>query len=386
MTKQATSQVNIAMGATSLIEPLTGIGNYTLNLARELAKKDGVNIECFYGYKWSKNIESITIPKANAIKSIIKRCIPQPYKVRRRVSQYAFNSSINNKKFDVYHEPNFIPFEFSGPRVITVHDLSYIRFPHAHPEERVRMMSEMLPQAVEHSQCIIADSHFTKMEILSEFGVADEKVHVTHLGKSQNFYPREKLAISEVINKYQLSLGQYVVAVGTLEPRKNLVQAIDTYKLLPAKVAQRFPLVIIGMRGWKEKALISDLELLVKQGKAKMLGYVPSEDLPYLYSGARSLIFPSLYEGFGLPVLEAMACGCPIVASSSSSIPEVVGDAGILVDVGDVESMKISIETICEDDTEFSRLSNLGLVQSKKFSWEKCATETYAAYLYALKQ
>lgn len=380
------SHIKVAVGATSLITPLTGIGNYTLNLTKLLLDNPLIEMEGFYGYRWSKKLEPLTVRNIGKIKKVVSRLIPYSYASRRIAYQIAFNSGIKKGGFDLYHEPNFLPFEFKGATVITVHDLSYIRHPQAHPKERIRIMSELLPSAIENSQCIIADSHFTKLEICSEFSVPSSKIHVTHLGKSPSFYPRIKSDIPKVLQKYKLNLGQYVIAVGTLEPRKNLIQAIHTYQALPDKLAKRFPLTIVGMRGWKEEGLISDLNILIRQGKAKMLGYVSDHDLPYLYSGARSLIFPSLYEGFGLPILEAMACGTPVVASDSSSIPEVIGDAGILVEVGDVDIMKMSIEKICEDDEAFSRLSSLGITQAKKFSWEKCAEETYSAYQYALAQ
>ena len=186
--------------------------------------------------------------------------------------------------------------------------------------------------------------------------------------------------------KYGLNPNKYFIAVGTIEPRKNLVQAIESYRALPDELAKRYPLAIVGMRGWKEKGLFADLNTLVTEGKAKLLGYVDAADLPVLYSGSRGLIFPSLYEGFGLPVLEAMACGTPVIASNSSSIPEVIGDAGMLVDVGDIDGMKECINTLCSDDAEFSRMSKAGLMQAKKFSWETCAEQTYAAYLYAIKE
>lgn len=380
------SPIKVAVGATSLITPLTGIGNYTLNLTKALLDNPLIEMEGFYGHRWSKKLNPLTVRNIGKIKKLVNWFVPFSYTSRRIASQIAFNSGINKGGFDLYHEPNFLPFEFKGPTVITVHDLSYIRHPLAHPKERIRMMNKILPLAIENSQCIIVDSHFTKLEVCSEFSVPNSKIHVTHLGKSLNFYPRVKSDISKVLQKYKLILGQYVIAVGTLEPRKNLIQAIHTYQALPDKLAKCFPLTIVGMRGWKEKGLISDLNILISQGKARMLGYVPDNDLPYLYSGARSLIFPSLYEGFGLPILEAMACGTPVVASDSSSIPEVIGDAGVLVDVGDVETMKTSIERICEDDKEFSRLSSLGIIQAEKFSWEKCAEETYSAYQYALAQ
>jgi len=379
------SHIKVVIGAKSLITPLTGIGNYTLNLAKTLSENPLIEIEAFYGYKWTKQILPISTPKTSKLKKIVRQFIPYSYTARQKTSQIAFNSGLKKTPFDLYHEPNFLPLEFNGATVITVHDLSYIRFPQVHPTARIRMMNELLPPAIEQSQCIIADSYFTKQEILSEFSLDSNKVHVTHLGTSSNYYPRSKPDVSKIIEKYGLYFNQYVIAVGTLEPRKNLIQAIQTYRALPDKLAKRFPLVIVGMKGWKEKKLISELNALINNGKAKMLGYVPDADLPYLYCGARSLIFPSLYEGFGLPVLEAMTCGTPVVASNSSSIPEVVGDAGILVDVGDVDTMKTSIEQICEDDKEFYRLSSLGIIQAEKFSWKKCADETYSAYRYALE-
>ncbi len=378
------SHIKVVMSTKSLITPLTGIGNYTFNLSKTLKDNPLIEIEAFYGFSWSKDILPIATPKTSKLKKIVSRFIPYSYTARQKTSQIAFNSGLKNTQFDLYHEPNFLPLEFNGATVITIHDLSFIRFPHVHPAVRIRMMNKAMPRAIEQSQCIIADSHFTKREIISEFSVASNKVHVTHLGKSSIYYPRSKADVSNVIEKYGLRFQQYVISVGTLEPRKNLIQAIQTYRALPNKLAKRFPLIIAGMRGWKEKGLISELNALINQDKAKMLGYVPDSDLPFLYSGARSLIFPSLYEGFGLPVLEAMACGTPVIASNTSSIPEVAGNAGILIDVGDIDAMKASIEMICEDNKEFSRLSDLGIIQADKFSWQKCAVETYSAYQYAL--
>ena len=377
--------IRVVIGAASLIKPLTGIGVYTLNLSKVLSMHPNLNIEYLYANKRSKALETVNAPLLSKIKKLISRYIPRAYHVRQAMEQYVFNSGLGEKKFDLYHEPNFIPKKFDGPTVITVHDLSYIRFPEAHPAARVKMMEEMLPAAIVAADCIIADSYSTKREIMLEFDVPDEKIHVTHLGKAEGFYPRLQPEVIEVTKKYSLVSGEYNVVVGTIEPRKNLIQAIRAYKLLPDEVSKRFPLAIIGARGWKETGVLSELNALVEQDKVKMLGYVDSEDLPMLYTGARCLLFPSMYEGFGLPVLESMACGTPVVACNSSSIPEVIGDAGMLVEVGDAQGMKDCIERLCFDDAERSRLSGVGLVQAEKFSWENCAEQTYAAYLYALE-
>lgn len=386
------NKINLVIGATSLIQPLTGIGQYTLNLAQELSLNLNLNIDYFNGYSWTKDPSVRVISTSNtkvlpnfaSFKKVIRNVVPKAYELRRFAQQQAFNRRSSKLKVDIYHEPNFLPLEFNGPTAITVHDLSYIRHAEAHPAERIRVMNKLLPQAIEKSNCIIADSHFTKAEILREFKIDSNKVHVTHLGKSSDFHHRSQIDSQKILHKYNLTYGNYILAVGTLEPRKNLTQVISAYRLLPSKIAKKFPLVLVGVRGWKEKGLLNELETLLKENKAYILGYVPANDLPFLYSGARAFVFPSLYEGFGLPPLEAMSCGTPVITSNTSSIPEVVGSAGLMVSIGDVDAMKSHIEAVCEDDNVHTKLSIAGLKQSENFSWAECANQTFDAYQYAL--
>ena len=378
------NKINLVIGATSLVQPLTGIGQYTLNLAQELSLNSNLNIDYFNGYKWTKNPNIRVLPNLGKFKALIRNFVPNAYEFRRYGQQKTFDLKMKKIKADIYHEPNFLPLKFNGPTVITVHDLSYIKHAEAHPLERIRVMGKLLPLAIEQSNCIIADSYFTKSEILSEFKIDSNKVHVTHLGKSFDFHHRTQIDSQEILQKYNLTYGNFILAVGTLEPRKNLTQVISAYRLLPSEVAKRFPLVLVGVRGWKEKGILSELELLLKEKKAYLLGYIPANDLPFLYSGARAFVFPSLYEGFGLPPLEAMACGTPVITSNTSSIPEVVGEAGLMVSIGDVDAMKRHLEMICEDSAMHTKLSIAGLKQSEKFSWAECANQTINAYQYAL--
>lgn len=377
-------QINLIIGATSLVQPITGIGQYTLRLAAEFAKNEQLITSFFNGYSWTNSASVRSFPNAGKFKKIISKYLPYSYEFRRFAQQKAFNLSNNKIKADIYHEPNFLPLAFDGPIVITVHDLSYIRHPEAHPYQRVRVMNKLLPSAIEKSSCIIADSHFTKSELVSEFVIDINKIHVTHLGASDEFYPRSQSETQDILNRYNLSVGKYVLTVGTLEPRKNLIQVISAYRLMSAKLASQFPLIIVGIKGWKEKGLLKELETLLTEQKAFLLGFVPQSDLPYLYNGARVFVFPSLYEGFGLPPLEAMACGTPVITSNTSSIPEVVGNAGLMLNVGDVDAMKSNIEMLCVDDMLHAKLSIAGLMQSKKFSWAACAKQTFDAYQYAL--
>lgn len=377
------NKINLVLGATSLVNPLTGIGQYTLNLARELSTISKLDIDYFYAYYWSRVLKVEELIAAGKVKSLIRKYVPCAYKIRRQIQQKAFNSH-NLEKIDLYHEPNFLPLNFDGSIVITVHDLSFIRHPQVHPIERVRLMNELLPKAVLNANCIIADSQFTKQEIISEFAIDENKVKVTPLGKSKDFHPRSAIELKHTLDKFGLKYGQYVLTVGTLEPRKNIAQVIAAYQKLPHQFAIRFPLVVVGVRGWKEKGLLSTLDILINQGKAHVLGYVSSEDLVKLYSGARAFVFPSIYEGFGLPPLEAMASGIPVITSNTSSIPEVVESAGLMFDIHDVDTMSQQILMVCEDNTEFNRLSQAGLIQADKFSWKACAEYTLEAYDYAL--
>jgi glycosyltransferase involved in cell wall biosynthesis len=385
-------QINLIIGATSLVQPLTGIGQYTLRLAAEFAKNEHLITNYFNGYSWGSSASGRNSPSNSGrdslingkLKKIVSKYFPYAYEFRRVTQQKAFNLRNSKIKADIYHEPNFLPLAFDGPTVITVHDLSYIRHPEAHPYQRVRIMRKLLPPAIEKSNCIIADSHFTKSEIASEFFIDLNKIHVTHLGVSDEFYPRSKIEIQDILNKYNLNVGKYVLTVGTLEPRKNLIQVISAYRQMSAELASQYPLVIVGMKGWKEKGLLKELETLLIEKKAFLLGFVPSGDLPYIYSGARVFVFPSLYEGFGLPPLEAMACGTPVISSNTSSIPEVVGNAGLTVSIGDVDAMKSYIDMVCKDDGVHARLSANGIAQSKKFSWSDCASKTIEAYKFAL--
>ena len=377
-------QINLIVGATSLVQPLTGIGQYTLRLVAELAKNEHINTNYFNGYSWSTSASVRSFPNIGNLKKNISKFLPYAYEFRRFAQQKAFNVGNHKIKADVYHDPNFLPLVFDGPTVITVHDLSYIRHPEVHPYQRVRIMRKLLPPAIEKSSCIIADSHFTKSEIAKEFSIDVNKIKVIHLGVSEEFYPRTNAESQQVLNKYNLIVGKFILAVGTLEPRKNLIQVISAYLLMSSELALEFPLVIVGVRGWKEKGFLKELEKLLFEKKAFLLGYVPSNELPFIYSGARAFIFPSLYEGFGLPPLEAMACGTPVITSNTSSIPEVVGDAGSTVSIGDVDALKNYIEILCRDDLIHTKYAAAGITQAAKFSWADCAKKTLEAYQFAM--
>ena len=182
------------------------------------------------------------------------------------------------------------------------------------------------------------------------------------------------------MDRFGLQFDGYCLCSGTIEPRKNIGRLLDAYESLPIAIRSRWPLVLCGFAGWKSELLHERIADLERQGSIRYLGYISDTDLPLLYAGARAFIYPSLYEGFGLPVLEAMAAGVPIVYSDAASIPEVAGNAGIMVNPQDTRALANSIAEILENESSRTKLIQAGLQRASRFSWEHCAANTAQIY------
>lgn len=372
--------LRIALSTTSLIRPVTGIGQYTLNLAHALGHEADLEMTYFYGYVWSDIAAPRDLPHLALIKKWVKRLTPNPYHVSRVLQQGRFNFGAHSRHPELYHEPNFLPFHFDGPVVITVHDLSHIRYPETHPELRVRVMNKLLPPAIEKAAHIVAVSEFTRQEVIREFGVAADRITTTLNGVSQAFAPRRAGQCESVLQRHRLGYRGFVLAVGTLEPRKNLVQVIRAYAGLPPAFARRIPLVIVGGKGWKSEEIDRELSALLADGRARRLGFLPDDELPIIYAAARVFVYPSLYEGFGLPAAEAMASGVPVIVSDRASLPEVVGDAGIAIPPDDIDGMREALRRLSEDSTEREARAALSVERAASFSWARCGRQTAAVY------
>jgi glycosyltransferase involved in cell wall biosynthesis len=376
------NKLKIAVNATPLLFPLTGIGKYLFHLMTEL-ESGHTEIEpwFFYGYRWDAALRPSSSPNVAAgLKKLVMGLLPRPYEFRRALESRAFGRGINRLKPDVYHEPNYCPLDFDGPTVITIHDLSCFRYSETHPTKRVESMRRLLPHAVERAARIVTDSVFVKDEVSAYFGIPSEKIVSIPLAASPIFQRREPHETQATLIKLGLQHGRYLLAVGTLEPRKNLIQVLNAIRLLPENLSRQYPLVVVGMNGWKNGALAQELAQLIHHGRLKLLGYVPDGDLAMLYAGATMLVYPSLYEGFGLPPLEAMASGIPVITSGCASLPEVVGEAGLAVHPEDVDGLSRTMHELLEDPRKRADLADSGLRRSRLFSWERCATETASVY------
>lgn len=376
--------MRIAMNAWPLISMHTGIAAYTRHLASALRQVGGVDMNFFYGYGWSTELRNAPAPGIDPLKKWVKKLIPKPYALMRFVQQSRFDSGLRDLRCDLYHEPSFLPFRFDGPTVITIHDLSPLRYPETHPPVRVREVMARLPHAVQAASAIITDSNFIKSELIQTFNVDPARVTSTPLGVAPEYRPRTAGETAATLAAYDVKYRSYILAVGTIEPRKNLIQAIDAYAGLPEAIRKAVPLVIAGMKGWLNEQLEARIRQYENRGEVRWLGYVPAEDLPLLYSGASMLVYPSLYEGFGLPVLEAMASGIPVITSNRASLPEVAGDVGIMVDPENVDGLREQMRRLIEDKTEAARRGALGVERARLFTWQACAEKTLTVYKQAM--
>lgn len=245
-------------------------------------------------------------------------------------------------------------------------------------------MDRYFPRSLEQAVTIITDCKFVKNELIEVFGVNPSKIHPVLLGVSPVFRPHTEVECRGVLSAHALEYGNYFLSVGTLEPRKNISTLIDAFSKLPEETQARCPLVLVGMRGWLTSSIEAKLRPLVDKGVVRLLGYVPDEHMPLIYSGSVAFAFPSLYEGFGLPPLEAMACGVPVIVSNCSSLPEVVGDAGVSVEPMDVDAISEAMRQILEDKSFSEDLSRRGITRSVEFTWRKTAEETTRVYFDAI--
>lgn len=377
--------MRVVMNGVALLGPLTGIGQYTVQLARALQQDGDIDLQMFYAVQFSKDMSPPPAPASVGLaRRIARRAIPKSYNISRALQQHFFTRRGKPHRFDLYHEPNFLAYRFDGPSVITVHDLSWLRYPETHPAERVRAMHTYFEPGLRRAAMLITDAESVRQEVIAQFGIAPERIVAIPLGFDAGFRPHTAGETQAVLAAHGLQHGRYFLSVGTLEPRKNVQATVHAYASLPAATRERHPLVLAGMRGWRTSAMERLLEPLVAGGQVRMLGYLERSELAAVTAGALAMVYPSIYEGFGLPALEAMACGVPPIVSNVSSLPEVVGDAGLMVDPQDIDSLARAMRQVAEDPALRANLSARALARSAQFSWQRCADATKQVYRRAL--
>ncbi len=373
----------------SLAHPRTGIGRYAESLLRQiLAQENSIKISGAYHGRLipadelelllddrdgrESGGEYLSLFSMGSIKAMV-RSIPGAYAFRQRLQQKKFLRALNENP-DIYHELSHAPLDVSAPLVLTIHDMSHARFPEFHPRERVAYISSSIGQSIKRADHVIAVSKFTHDEICSLYPEVESKVSTVYLGVSPEFRPLSSDEIAPLIRRWDLAYSAYILSVATLEPRKNLVGLLRSYFSLPAEISRFRPLVLVGAKGWKNRELESLLASHESPDHRVILtGYVSQRELVALMAGAGLFVYASLYEGFGLPVVEAMACGVPVLTSDRGAMKEVAGDLATLVDPLEFR------EELLLAMLERPRIPDPVEIRGR-FSWDKTAAETLEIY------
>jgi alpha-1,3-rhamnosyl/mannosyltransferase len=290
-----------------------------------------------------------------------------------------FRSTCQSRKYDLYHEPNFIPFACDRPTITTVHDLSVLLHPGWHPADRVRDFERNFERALKQTSHFLTVSDFSRQEMISKLGLSPDRVTRTYNGVRAGFRPLAESVYRPVLEELGLPT-RYFLCLGTIEPRKNVMTLLRAYCALPPEIRQSCPLVLVGKWGWHAAEVAG---FIGKESRARgiiHIGYVRERHLAAVYNGARGLVYPSFYEGFGLPPLEMMACGGAVIASTAGALAETLGSQAHLVDPQDLDAWRNALARLAQDDDWWHELGQGARLTARSFTWARCATQTLGAY------
>lgn len=386
--------MKIVLAVDPIRRPLTGIGKYTWELASRLpAAPDITDVKFLAHGRWrsfaalEKNIlfqnDEDNFLKVTALRRKIFR-----NRVVRGVYAMAANALTQVKlSFAddyLFHGPNYLLPKNVSTGIITVHDLSTFKDPNWHPTVRRKYINKILPDSIERATLVLTDSNAIKKELHHYFNLADNKVIAIPLGVDPIFHARDEAKTQKTLAKYDVVYKKYVLCVATIEPRKNILRLISAYNRLPSNLTQQYPLLLIGEPGWNSSKIHQEIASAQRKGWLKYVGFVPDQELPEIYAGTRLFVYPSLYEGFGLPIVEAMASGVATLTSNCASMPEVANGAARLINPEDENDLYQSLLFCLQDEVWQQQSIKRGLEQAATLTWEKCALQTIAAYHLAL--
>ncbi|OZI14943.1 mannosyltransferase [Sodalis-like symbiont of Philaenus spumarius] len=375
--------MKIVFATNAIKYPVTGIGRYALELINQLQQAPEITQLCYFrGLHIGDRLPEYHIQSSasGALPGWLKRhaLLIEAF---RAIYPRLQKRALRPQKDFLYHSPNYYLPAGLSRAITTFHDISVFTNPEFHPSGRVRYLAQEMEASLMRANRIITVSEFSKLELVRYFNYPAAKIDVTCLACSDAFYPRAAPAVAPLMQRLGLSAQGYSLFTGTIEPRKNLTMLLNAYEQLSQALRQRYPLVLSGYKGWGSGAEHQRFERGSREGWVKYLGYVGQEELPILFSAARLFVFPSLYEGFGLPVLEAMASGVSVVCSNAASLPEVAGDAAFICEPQDIDALSAGIARGLQDEAWRTQARVAGLANAQNFSWQRCAQDTIKAYL-----
>ncbi len=365
--------MKIFIESSAIFSERSGIGQFTKRLVEAYHQHYPAQQLRLFGFKFVSRRFVPPIPRDNTLKYRLIRWLPGRIytgSFKKGVS-IPIDSLIGATNNDVVIFPNFVrwPMLINKRSIAFVHDVSFILYgEYSSPPNRDYML-KYVPKTIKKADHIVTISESSKNDIVEYFKVPSEKISIVHpFIDTDFFYKRSATEVVQIRKKFNLP-SKYILFVSSLEPRKNVSGLMDAYESLDSSIKKEYGLVLAGGKGWLNEEIHAKADELVKKGlNIVRTGYVADEDLPALYSGASLFAFPTFYEGFGIPPLEAMACGIPVITSNNSSLPEVVGSAALLVDAGQSNQTTVAITKILEDKKLADNLVIKGYEQVKKFN------------------
>lgn len=368
-----------------LAPPLTGIGHYTRELTQRLVNHANIeDVAAMYHGRFV-GIETVEglLQSANSgepaqrqdllgrLKPLVKQ-LPFARGAWQRIKAQRFRSYSLRRQPDVYWEPNFILKPTHCPAVVTIYDLSPLALPELHPASRIALLKRALASSVTRAERIVTISQFTSDALQNYLNVPAERIRLVPPAANASFRPHSEDEIIKLREQYALP-EQYILSVGTLEPRKNLSRLLSAYENLPTSLRQEWPLVCVGARGWNDTVLSADIARLEERGELIRLGYVAQADLPCLTAAAGLIAYMSIYEGFGMPVVEGLACGVPVLTSQNTVMEEVAGKCAFYADPFDIDAISAQLACALTDQTRRARFCEEGPLRAATFDWQRSA-------------
>jgi len=409
--------MQVIVNLQPLLSPLTGIGHYTRELTRELVNRQssqggvssllglaGLRLNTvtadhplLVGSDASQGADETATAQAAATTHaaragawrFARRHLRNPvarFAYRQAFAQRLRLHAVGNHEINdtLYWEPNFIRLPWSGRSVVTIHDLSHCRFPEYHPRERVAFFNRYLAQSIAQATRINVVSQFTANEVTELFDVAPERIDLVPPGVAARFFEVDPVQRERVRELHALP-ARYCLSVGTLEPRKNLKTLLRAFLSLPLERQRDCPLLVVGITGWGDESLPEGAAQALEEGRIRRLGYVSDRDLPALYANATLFAYVSRYEGFGMPVIEAMAAGVPVLTANQTATCEVAGEAALTVGPDDIEAIRGALIRLQDDIALSGQLREAGRQRARFYTWRKSADALEASFLQAMR-
>jgi glycosyltransferase involved in cell wall biosynthesis len=386
--------MRVVINGSMALGPRTGIGHYTAELLRCLHEQAPGSVAAFPQGWLRRAARAGARARAALVRTNSPSADPAPSGLRGRLQGCArtltrcwglealaqcFRLHCTVHRYQVYHEPNFIPLPSDLPTVVTVHDLSVLHNPAWHPVDRAAYFEKHFQRGLSRCQHVLAISEFGRQEVIRTLGIPADRVTRTYMGIRPGLGPLPRAAVAATLQQLGLP-ANYLLYLGTLEPRKNALTLLRAYCALPAPLRQRWPLVLVGGWGWGADAVARFLHDEARHRGVLHLGYVDNRHVPVLYNGARALLYPSHYEGFGLPPVEMLACGGAVLASTAGAVAETVGGRAYLIHPDDGDGWRAAMQRVVTDDDWCQSLRKGAQEAAQPFTWEQCAADTLQVY------